>query len=89
MEREAQEVEAMETALHFKTKVLPGNKVEVTAPDLKEGDPVDVFLMLSTDVSRRRSILEFLDSLPPGPRSFETWDEIENHFQEERNAWDR
>ena len=36
-----------------------------------------------------RSVLEFLDALPPGPRSAPTWDEIERRFQEERNAWDR
>jgi hypothetical protein len=36
-----------------------------------------------------RSVLEFLDALPPGPRSAPTWDEIERRFQEERDAWDR
>ncbi len=36
-----------------------------------------------------RSVLEFLDALPPGPRSAPTWDEIERRFQEERAAWDR
>jgi hypothetical protein len=30
-----------------------------------------------------------LDSLPPGPRSAPTWDEIERQFREERGAWDR
>ena len=37
----------------------------------------------------RRSVLEFLDALPPGPRSAPTWEEIERQFQEERDAWDR
>jgi len=37
----------------------------------------------------RRSVLEFLDSLPSGPRSAPTWDEVERRFQEERDAWDR
>ena len=37
----------------------------------------------------RRSVLELLDALPPGPRSAPTWDEIERQFQEERDAWDR
>lgn len=39
--------------------------------------------------SPRRSVLEVLDSLPPGPRSASTWDEIERQFQEERRSWDR
>ncbi len=35
----------------------------------------------------RRSVVEFLDSSPPGPRSAPTWDEIEQQFSEERDAW--
>lgn len=41
------------------------------------------------EVPPRRSVLDFLDALPPGPRSAPTWDEIERRFQEERDAWDR
>jgi hypothetical protein len=37
----------------------------------------------------RRSVLEFLDALPPGPRSAPTWDEIERQFREERDEWER
>jgi hypothetical protein len=33
--------------------------------------------------------LEFLEALPPGPRSYPTWEEIERRIQEERDAWDR
>jgi hypothetical protein len=35
------------------------------------------------------SALEFLQSLPPGPLAFETWDEYERHLREERGAWAR
>ena len=42
-----------------------------------------------SELPPRRSVLEFLDALPPGPRSPPTWDEIERRFQEERDAWDR
>ena len=35
------------------------------------------------------SALEFLESLPPGPRAFKTWEEYEQHLREERNSWDR
>ena len=80
----------MGTALHVKTTVLPGSRIEITAPDLREGEPIDVFLVSSeTPASARRSVLEFLDSLPPGPRLCRTWTEIEKHFQEERDASDR
>ena len=82
----------MQSTLHVKTTVLPGRRVEISAPELKEGDPVDVFVVLpETTESRRprRSVLEFLDSLPPGPRLFKTWKEVDQHLQAERDSWDR
>ena len=80
----------MQSALHITTKVLPGNKIEITAPELAEGTDVEVFLVLSAPPEPRlRSVLEFLDSLPAGPRSSKTWTEIEQHMQEERNSWER
>lgn len=80
----------MEAALHISTRVLPGNRIEITAPELREGDPVDVFLVMPRDRPPcRQSTVEFLDSLPAGPRSFDTWEEFERHFQQERDSWDR
>ena len=34
------------------------------------------------------SMREFLESLPPGPRAFKTWEEYERHLREEKDAWD-
>ncbi len=80
----------MQSALHITTKVLPGNKIEIIAPGLAEGTAVEVFLVLSEPLEHGgRSVLEFLDSLPAGPRSSKTWTEIEQHIQEERNSWER
>ena len=31
----------------------------------------------------------FLESLPPGPRAFKTWEEYEQHVREEKDTWDR
>ena len=82
--------DGLRTALHTTARVQFGNKIEITAPELKEGQDVDVFLIPRPSATHpRRSVLEFLDSLPPGPRSAPTWDEIERQFQEERDAWDR
>jgi hypothetical protein len=50
---------------------------------------ITVRLQEIQEVPPRRSVLEFLDALPPGPRSAPSWDEIERQFQEERDAWDR
>lgn len=77
-------------ALHLTARVLPGNKIEIATPDFKEGQDVDIFLIpRESEPPPRRSLIEFLDSLPPGLRSAPTWGEIERRFQEDREAWDR
>jgi hypothetical protein len=80
----------LRTALHTTARVQPGSKIEITAYELKEGQDIDVFLIpRAAEAVPRRSLLEFLDSLPPGPRSAPTWDEVERGFQGERDAWER
>ncbi|MDQ2687254.1 MAG: hypothetical protein M3Y28_05240 [Armatimonadota bacterium] len=82
----------MQTALRVTATVQPGNKIEVTAPELREGESVDVFLILPEPAKPAcHSALEFLRSLPQSstPRAFPTWDEYEAHLQGERNSWDR
>ncbi len=81
----------MRPALHVTTRVLPGKRIEITAPDLNEGDAVEVILVLPERqrVQAPRDIMEFLDSLPPGPRSATTWGEVDRQLREEREAWDR
>ena len=77
----------MDAALHVTTTVQPGNKIEITAPELAEGQTVQVFVFEAEPVSSGyRSVVGFLDSLPSGPRSFKTWEEFEKHFQEERDS---
>ena len=74
------------------TRVLPGNKIEVTDPGLQEGQDVQVTITPVPETPQPqggRDILDFIDSLPPGPRSAATWEEFERQFQEERDAWDR
>ena len=81
---------ATQPALHVRTEVLPGHRVEITAPELKEGESVDVFLVIAQPADeRKRSIAEFLASLPPGPRLFKTAEEVDKYLQEERNSWER
>jgi len=74
--------------LHVKTNVLPGHKIEITAPALLEGEAVDVYLVPANSAPRC-SMLDLVASLPPGPRLFKTWEEFEAHFQAERESWDR
>jgi hypothetical protein len=86
----AREVIVMQAALRVQTTILPGHRIEISAPELPEGDTVEVIVLLpARTLPPRRSLLEWLDSLPPGPRSYSTWEEVEQHLQEERDAWER
>lgn len=78
------------TTLHFQAKVQSGKKIEIVSDELIEGDDVEVVLIVSSRTGAgARSVTAFLDSLPSGPRSYATWDEVERQFQVERDAWDR
>lgn len=82
----------MQTTLRLETTVLPGHRLEISAPELPEGARVEVIVVLPEKLGpRRTSMVELLASLPqgPSPRSFPTWEEYERHLQEEKSAWER
>ena len=80
----------MQATLRIQTTVLPGKRIEVTAPELHEGARVEVIVVLpEVPAARFGSALEFLESLPPGPRAFKTWELCEQHLREERDSWER
>ncbi len=84
----------MQTALKITTHVLPGHRVEIVAPELADGQRVEVSVVASEPASSpgaegRTSIWELIQTLPPGPRSASTWEEIERNLQEDRDSWDR
>ena len=59
----------MQTTLRLETTVLPGHRLEVSSPELPEGARVEVIVVLPEKPAPRfGSVLEFLESLPPGPR---------------------
>ena len=80
----------MQTILRLEATVLPGHRLEVTAPELPEGAKVEVIVVLPEQPEPQfGSVLEFLESLPPGPRAFKTWEEYEQHLREEKDSWER
>ena len=82
----------IQAVLRLETMVLPGHRLEVTAPELPEGATVEVIVVLPEPVvPRRLSMLDLLDTLPegPSPRAFPTWEEYERFLQEEKDAWER
>ena len=80
----------MQTALRMETIVLPGHRIEISAPELPEGCMVEVIVVLpEVGAVSRTSMVELLKTLPPGPRAFDTWEEYERLLEEEKNSWDR
>jgi hypothetical protein len=80
----------MQAALHMETTILPGHRLEISDPQLPEGARVEVIVVLPEQKRPHwRSALEFLESLPPGPRAFKTWEEYEQHLREEKDSWER
>jgi len=80
----------MQTALRLEATVLPGHRLEISAPELPEGAKVEVIIVLPEAPKKQSlSMLEFLESLPPGPRAFPTWEEYERHLREEKDSWER
>ena len=80
----------MQTALRMETTVLPGHRLEISAPELPEGATVEVIVVLPEPPQKKAiSMLEFLESLPPGPLLFQTPEEADRYIKEERDSWER
>jgi len=74
----------------METTVLPGHRIEVTAWELPEGAKVELIVVLpEKPAPARRSMLEFLATLAPGPLLFKTPEDANRYIQEERDSWER
>ena len=82
-----------QTALRINARVLPGRRIEFTAPELTEGENVEL-IVLKTEHTKPeppqfKTMLEFLDSLTPIQSTPEEWERMERELQEEKDAWER
>ena len=77
----------MQRALHIRTTVQPGGRVEVASPELEAGQSVDVVVTRSSS-TKRRSVVDILAEAP-GHRLFKTGKEVDDYIKEERASWDR
>ncbi|MBI2297688.1 MAG: hypothetical protein HYU66_01830 [Armatimonadetes bacterium] len=80
----------MAKALRYHTTVLPGNRVEVEAPEMAVGQRVEVIVVEEDAVADgpRMTIEEILADLPPGTGIFQSAAEVDRYLEEERNSWD-
>lgn len=77
----------MQKALHIRTTVQPGGKVEIVSPELEAGQTVDVVVMHESSI-KGRSIMEILNS-GPERRLFRTAEEVKEYLASEKASWDR
>ena len=77
----------MQKALHVRTTVLPGGRVEFASPELESGQTVDVVVVHKSSV-KGRSIMEILNG-GPDERLFQTAKEVREYLAEEKASWDR
>ncbi len=78
----------MAKVLHLKATVQPGGKVELTCPELEEGESVEVTVRTVLPPEKRRSAYEIISNAP-GQLLFKTAKEVDDYIREERDSWDR
>ena len=84
----------MQSALRLKTIVLPGHRVEFGAPELMEGEEVELIVLKpegKVPPAKRQfnSAWEYIQSLKPVVRTAEEWEAIEQELRTEKDSWDR
>ena len=77
----------MQKALHIRTTVLPGGKIEIVDQGLLVGESVDVVVTQSA-VSERRSAVDILAEAPGG-LAFKTAADVAAYLKEEKESWGR
>ena len=77
----------MQKALHIRTTVQPGGKIEVVDQELPAGESVDVVVSYSA-ASERRSAVDILNEAP-GHLVFKTAADVAAYLAEEKESWGR
>lgn len=80
----------MVTELTLTTTVLPGGKLEISAPELRPGQPVTVIVRVEDEQIEPMTITERLARANyTGGKLFKTAEEVDAYIREERDSWER
>ena len=77
----------MSIALHIKTTILPGSRIEISSPELPQGRPASVFVIVDDDAPVPKQKLSEVLSSAVGSPSFRTSDEVDAYLRVERESW--
>ncbi len=72
----------MSPALHVETTILPGNRIEITSPELPPGRSATVFVIIDMETSLKRPLFEVLEGYQGG--LFKTGAEVDEYLREMR-----
>jgi len=78
----------MLTAIQIKTTILPGGRIEISAPELVPGQQAQVFVIVEEARVEKRSAVDILAEAL-GHRLFKTAEEVDAYIREERDSWER
>jgi hypothetical protein len=83
----------MQAALKLTTRVLPGKRVEFTAPELTEGEVIEITVSAPQPVTDSATIFpsaaDYLRSLNPPERTAPQWAAIEKELKADKDSWER
>ena len=77
----------MQKALHIRTTVLPGGRIEIVDQELPVGEAVEVVIS-PAPIRSARSAWQII-SEGQGQRLFKNAKEVDDYIAEERASWDR
>ena len=77
----------MAKVLQQRVTVLPGGRVEVVSPELREGQTVDVVVSQSSSAVGRSAVDILAEA--PGRHCFKTAEEVRAYLAEEKASWNR
>lgn len=77
----------MSLALQIITRILPGHRIEIQAPELPEGRSATVFIVLDEEKGLQRPLREVLSDYPGGTL-FRSAKEVDAYLRAERDSWE-
>ena len=78
----------MATEVRVKTTVLPGGKIEISAPELIPGQRATVVVTIEENEPMEQGhVIDILATLP-GHRLFQNAEEVDAYMHEERESWE-
>ncbi len=77
----------MSRAVHLRTTILPGHRIELTAPELPEGRHANVFVLLEEPEEAKRPLWEVIGDYQGG-QVFQSAEQVDAYLKAERESWE-